>query len=109
MQINKDRLIYLINYLINEQSVKIDIPKDENEQKLLLRKLMNVRKPNPVDDEFLQIQDEYLQEEILNAGIVDIKDLKPVKENIYLWHGDITCLKVDAIVNAACLTPIFLQ
>ncbi len=97
----KDRLIYLINYLLDEHNAEKNIPEDEAAQKLLLRKLMNIRKPLPLNDEFFKIQDEYLQEELKYADIVDINDLTPLKEHIYVWQGDITCLKVDAIVNAA--------
>ena len=48
-----------------------------------------------------QTQDEYLKEETKSKGITDIRELKPVEEGIYLWQGDITTLKCDAIVNAA--------
>ncbi|MBO4650310.1 MAG: protein-ADP-ribose hydrolase, partial [Clostridiales bacterium] len=34
-------------------------------------------------------------------GITDISDLPEVEDGIYLWQGDITTLKCDAIVNAA--------
>lgn len=101
MDTQKERLSYLISFLLEEHNVEKNIPEDEASQKLLLRKLMNIRKPMPVSDEFLKIQDEYLQEELKNADIVDINDLKPIKESLYLWQGDITLLKVDAIVNAA--------
>lgn len=62
---------------------------------------MNIRKAEPVSDDFLKIQDEYMQEELKYMDIVGVADLTPLKEHIYLWQGDITCLKVDAIVNAA--------
>ena len=104
----KDRLIYLINYLLDEHNAEKNIPEDEAAQKLLLRKLMNIRKPLPLNDEFFKIQDEYLQEELKYADIVDINDLTPLKEHIYVWQGDITCLKVDAIVNAANSTLLVL-
>lgn len=34
-------------------------------------------------------------------AITDIVDLTSVQEDIYLWQGDITTLRCDAIVNAA--------
>lgn len=34
-------------------------------------------------------------------GIVEITDISPIQEEIYLWKGDITTLRCDAIVNAA--------
>ena len=36
---------------------------------------MNVRPPRPADDHFLQIQDEYLQEEVKEKGVTDSADL----------------------------------
>ena len=47
------------------------------------------------------MQDEYLKEEITQKGIVDINNLNPIQKGIYLWQGDITTLRCDAIVNAA--------
>ena len=67
----------------------------------MLRGLMNVRRPRPVSAEFLQIQDEYLQVAAVEKGITDIADLTPAQPGLYLWQGDITTLKCDAIVNAA--------
>lgn len=65
------------------------------------RALVNIRPPKEASDEFLQLQDEYLQEELQRKGITDIADLTPVDTDAYLWQGDITTLKCDAIVNAA--------
>ena len=98
-----DRRKYLITELLNEQPeyADISIPKDEFELKKLFRALFNVRMPLPISDDFLRVQDEYLQEEIAQKGITSIDDLEPIKPDIYLWQGDITTLKCDAIVNAA--------
>lgn len=94
---------YLIRYLLNEQPRYRDmkIPDDEDEQKVLIRALFNVRMPSPMSSEFLRIQDEYLQTEIIDKGVTDYKSLMPLQDGIYLWQGDITTLKCDAIVNAA--------
>ena len=62
---------------------------------------MNVRNPHPVSPEFLETQDTYLWEETVKKGITDIRDLPPMQPGLYLWQGDITTLKCDAIVNAA--------
>lgn len=93
----------LIRYLLTEQSRYrgIQIPTDETEQKKLLRSLMNVRLPRPIGEDFLAVQDEYLQTETVSKGITDISDLKPMEDGIYLWQGDITTLRCGAIVNAA--------
>lgn len=98
-----EKRLFLIKYLINENSKysNIVIPEDIEEQKNLLRSLFNVRMPNKVSNEFLEIQNSYLQEEINRKGITDIRDIKPIRNGIYVWQGDITTLKCDAIVNAA--------
>ena len=64
---------------------------------------MNVRPPKPVSGEFLQIQDAYLGAERDRRGVVDGDQLPavPGDPRIALWQGDITTLRVDAIVNAA--------
>ena len=99
----EERRLYLIRELLHEQPRyrNIEISKDHAEQKKLLRSLMNIRMAAPISEAFLQTQDEYLQETIKEKGITDIKDLIPAEEGIYLWQGDITTLKCDAIVNAA--------
>lgn len=86
----------------------------KQEQENLLRSLMNVRLPKPISGEFLKIQDEYLTERNRERGITDLKDLKPVESDtrLYIWQGDITTLKCDAIVNACnaqmlgCFSPM---
>lgn len=98
----EERRIYLIHYLLQEEKeyAGISIPKEEAAQKKLLRSLMNLRSPKPISREFLEIQDLYLQEELQNQGITSLEELTQEKAQIYLWKGDITKLKVDAIVNA---------
>ena len=93
---------YLIQYLLNEQpNNHTAIPDDVQSQKRLLRSLMNVRIPKPIGDEFLRVQDEYLQEELAQKHITSVSDLIPLEQGIYVWQGDITTLVCDAIVNAA--------
>ena len=98
-----ERRIFLIKSLLQERTEyrDISISADTEEQKQLLRALMNVRAPKPIGTEFLRIQDEYLQYEIAAKGITDVAELTPVQQGIYLWQGDITTLKCDAVVNAA--------
>lgn len=97
------RRTFLINRLLGEQPRyrELQIPQDAAEQKRLLRSLLNVRMPGKISDDFLAVQDEYLQEETAAKGITDLADLSSVSEGIYLWQGDITTLRCDAIVNAA--------
>ena len=98
-----ERRIFLIQELLkeNKRYEDMEIPQDFEEQRALLRALMNVRIAKNIDDEFIKVQDEYLKEGIKRKGIVDIDDLKPIKDGIYLWQGDITTLRCDVIVNAA--------
>ncbi len=137
----EERRIYLIEELLQERNESAELPSDEKGQQDLLRALMNVRDPLPASFEFLQVQDQYLQERNKERGIVDLEGMECVKEivgssptmtqgngstitqsggqkspaggaRLYLWQGDITTLKVDAIVNAAnaqllgCFSPL---
>ena len=98
-----ERRRYLIQALLEERPeyADIQVPPDVPEQKRLLRSLFNVRMPRPISEDFLKMQDAYLQEEIRRKGITGLDSLHPVREGIYLWQGDITTLRCDAIVNAA--------
>ena len=97
-----ERRIYLIKYLLEEQhEPEREIPADVNGQKRLLRGLMNVREAKPIGEEFLRVQDDYLQAELAQKEIVSVHDLTPLEPGIYVWQGDITTIACDAIVNAA--------
>lgn len=98
-----ERLQRLIQYLLCERPDLKDfaIPSSELEQFNLYRSLVNVRPAKRVSSEYLQIEHDFLQNAIRQKGITDIADLKPIEKHIYLWKGDITTLKCDAIVNAA--------
>ena len=111
-----ERREYLIQYLLKEE-IRVgrqNIPTDKQGQENLLRSLMNVRPPRPISNDFLKIQDEYLTERNIERGITDIDTLAPVKSDsrLYIWQGDITTLKCDAIVNACnsqmlgCFSPM---
>lgn len=99
----EEKRLYLIKYLLNENKEygDIEIPSDKDGQKTLLRSLFNIRKPKGASNDFIKIQDEYLKAEIEAKGITDYKTLQEIENGIYLWQGDITTLKCDAIVNAA--------
>lgn len=102
---HSEKRLFLIKELLSElpQSKDMEIPKDIEEQKRFLRSLMNIRSPHPIGTEFLKVQDEYLSEEVKEKGIIDSNTLpvSPVNNRLVLWRGDITTLKIDAIVNAA--------
>ena len=110
----EERVKSLIEYLKKENPGYASLPEPVNshEQRRLLRSLMNTRWPGEAVEEFYEMQDALLSEESKERGIVDAMGL-PVIEDEYpcyeiknskrisLWQGDITRLKIDAIVNAA--------
>lgn len=98
-----ERRIFLIQELLKEENrySGINVPTQAEEQKHLLRGLMNIRLPQTISNDFLAVQDAYLKEETKEKGITGPEDLTPIKDQIYLWQGDITTLRCDAIVNAA--------
>ena len=98
-----EKRLFLIQSLLKErpESRDLSIPSESDSQRQLLRGLMNIRAPQRTDAEFLKTQDAYLQGETAAKGITDIAGLTPIQPGLYLWQGDITTLKCDAIVNAA--------
>lgn len=102
----QQRRRWLIGALLQERTDQprlqaMPIPAGEAEQKQLLRALFNIRPPMPASQEFLAVQDAYLQQETRRKGVTDLSDLAPVQPGLYLWQGDITTLRCDAVVNAA--------
>jgi O-acetyl-ADP-ribose deacetylase (regulator of RNase III) len=100
-----ERRLYLIEKLLaeNPHYENTKIPASGEEQWLLLRALFNVRPAAPVGAAFLAIQDAYLSGLIAAQGMTDASTLPavPADKRLVLWRGDITTLKIDAIVNAA--------
>ena len=93
-----NRLDYLIEYLLKEDPrySEMQIPEDLQGKRDLFRALRNVRWPKPVSEEFLCLQDEELRAQLQEKGVVELPNVP-----MQIWQGDITRLKVDAIVNAA--------
>lgn len=102
---HEEQRLFLIRALMEEQPqyMEMEIPEDGEGQRRLLRSLMNVRPPFPAAPEFIRVQDAYLGEEARRRGIVDCEALTPAEADgrLFLWQGDITRLRADAIVNAA--------
>lgn len=98
-----ERRLFLIRELLAERPDcrDMEIPANTQAQKRLLRSLLNLRMSRPVSRAFLEIQDAYLQAETAGKGVTDLADLQPVRDGLYIWQGDITTLRCDAIVNAA--------
>ena len=114
-----NKLLFLIDFLMKEADYKYDenlinAIKENNEEELhnYFRYLMNIRSPYTISEEYLNIEDEYLQERLKNKTIININDIKSINNNWYIWQGDITTLKIDAVVNAAnsamlgCFMPL---
>ena len=108
----KERLDYLVKEFKADsvQYRDLETPADEEEKKRLLRSLMNIRMPHPMEDRVLEIQNEYLCERIRENGIVTLSDIPTISDQgsshafadrLSIWQGDITRLAVDAVVNAA--------
>ena len=78
-----EKLDYLINYLLKEnKDVKIDkIPNEQDSKKRLYRSLCNIRDPKPISKEYLQVDDEYLKDELKNKQITKVDNIKTVFEN----------------------------
>ena len=109
----EQRLDYLVEAFKTDSGAyrNLDIPDSIEGKKRVLRSLMNIRMPGKMDAAVLKVQDEYLRSRAEEKGIVTLSDIPTVKEafggakrfadKLYLWHGAITRLAVDAIVSAA--------
>ena len=100
----EERKLYLIGRLLDEmpQYRDITVPEDSEGRWRLLRSLFNVRPAGIPDEDFLSVQDAFLQEMTAEKGITEATELTPAEgERIFLWQGDITTLRADAVVNAA--------
>lgn len=91
-----ENLDFCLHYLLDQTAQRLPLPQDLEGKKRLLRALMNIWQPQPLSREFLQAQDRELQAQLQERGVV-----VPPAQPVVLWQGDITRLRVDAIVNAA--------
>lgn len=109
-----EKLDFLIDYLLNENTeIKVNsIHKNELEKKRLYRSLCNIREAKPISNEYLEKENEFLQEELKKKAITNVQNIQTIseaikesnlknKDKICLWQGDITTLQIDSIVNAA--------
>ena len=112
-KLQSERLDFLLDAL-KEDSIQyknLQVGNSETEKRNAVRSLMNVRMPRSISDDFLEVQDIFLQEEAKEKGIVTLAEIPTVKDayesqrsfadRMSIWQGDITRLQVGAIVNAA--------
>lgn len=103
----KEKLRFLVEELKNDscEYKDLEVPDDFDEAFSLYRALSNIRQVDGsrFSDKFYAYEKEVLKYITNNKKVVDLKNLKPTKKDkkIYIWQGDITTLRVDAIVNAA--------
>ena len=115
LELQKQRLNYLISILLKETEYQIQIPEDLSKKHFIYKSLCNMREPDPLPKEFIIKENEYLQERLKTFTITRINEIQPLifthpflssskkiknLKNICLWKGDITKLEIDAIVNA---------
>lgn len=106
-----NKLDYLLRYLLKEKPIVNSIPNNDEEKKNLWRTLCNIREPKAISNEFIKIEDEFLQEELKSKNVTNADNIK-ANNRISLWQGDITKLKIDCIINAAnsqglgCFQPL---
>ncbi len=101
---NKNELVdKLLDYFVNEDKrlLKYERPTDYSEKRSFLRGIINMRPPLGIDEKILKMEDRLLQLELEDKFVTDVKDISCVEDSIALWLGDITTLKIGAIVNAA--------
>ena len=91
-----ENLNAIIQGLMANEHVSHRIPFSLQEKQRMMRALMNVWEPCAISSDILAMQNAELQQQAEDKGVVTIEG-----EGLQLWQGDITRLKVDAIVNAA--------
>lgn len=104
---NRIKTLQYLNRLLLEEMPEYrdqaaQFPQEDTAQRRLLRSLMNVRPPRPLNPAFLEAQDALLSEEREAKGVVEADSLPVFALNpkIAIWQGDITRLRADAIVDA---------
>ncbi|WP_052747350.1 protein-ADP-ribose hydrolase [Salinicoccus sediminis] len=90
----------------------IEIPEDYKAKRRLVRALLNIRQPLPLDKEMMAKLDTLLQIELEEKALIETEQIETVRkqypdssisqaDKMALWTGDITAVRADAVVNAA--------
>lgn len=90
-----------LRYEHTDQLALPDKPWTKEDLRYIWRGLINRREPAPIEDNYLTLEDAYLESVKTDRPVVSLKDISAQYAPLYLWQGDITQLNVDAIVNAA--------
>lgn len=121
METGKDKSVdFLLEQLKADSAEYKDLETggyDLVQKKQAIRSLMNIRMPGGLSETLLAAQDEYLEEERAEKGVVELSEIPTIQEQyggqggsawpiafaekMSLWQGDITRLQAGAIVNAA--------
>ena len=91
-----ENLDNILCQLMTDNGQQYAIPSSITDKQRMMRALMNVWEPKEISTDFLTMQDAELQQQAKDKGIVTIEG-----KGLSIWQGDITRLKVGAIVNAA--------
>ena len=100
---DKEKIIdQLLAYFIQEDKkfASYPIPQNIEDKRLFLRGIINLRSPYPLSEEILRLEDQLLQLELKDKMVTDIKEILPIEDKMCIWLGDITTLKIEAIVDA---------
>ena len=104
-KVDRDKII---NYLLKELGIKDVIDSYTKKRKTLEKLLVELSPGYKLTEDFYRLHDTLLQLEFRQKNLTDAKSLPRIKSGTYnefskvtIWKGDITTLKVDAIVNAA--------
>ena len=73
-----EKLDRLIKYLLNELGEDYKIPSNIDEKRYLYKTLVNIRLPKPISENYLKLEDEYLQDN-LKGKVIDINNFKGEK------------------------------
>lgn len=84
-----------------DNSLDITAIPDDHSRWTVFRGLVNVRDVYQPIPEYLLAEESLLQAKLASAASPDQWQESQLDQRIFLWQGDITRLKVDAIVNAA--------
>ena len=77
-----EKLDFLIDYLLKEnETIKIDkIPISIEEKRKLYRSLCNIREAKPISDDYLKVENEFLQKELKNKNITNVQKIQTIRD-----------------------------